>query len=285
MESGSPRTKALFQKLSRNIRKLPSTSDPEVVHQLRTTIRRIETLLKHRLPATGKPAKVLAQLKRVRRRAGEVRDLHVQVDALKTLSHQSIARERTVVMRALTKAETQRMKKLLKVLDGELDDGLNKRLRNVNDTLAAQESVPTDGKDYVGDALTRFAALAQGHGELTEANLHQFRMDCKRLRYLAEMAVDDRRAEAVVRHLKRVQDAIGEWHDWLNLEQTAVQALSEPGSSLVARVRAQKQRKFSDALRTVTKVEDALLHLPGQPGKKPAASSTPPAAARVAVAG
>ena len=98
MAPDSNRTQALFDKLLR-ISRRSSGAKPETVHQLRTTIRRVETLLATTLPALGrKEQKLLKQLDRLRRRAGKVRDLDVQIQALRSLRLESITRDRARVM-------------------------------------------------------------------------------------------------------------------------------------------------------------------------------------------
>ena len=44
------RTRSLFKKLDRTARKVSSDSSPEDVHQLRTTIRRIEAIMEELVP-------------------------------------------------------------------------------------------------------------------------------------------------------------------------------------------------------------------------------------------
>ena len=94
------RASALFQKLKKITRRVSSEPSPERVHQLRTTTRRIETLLDAvgEKPASGK---LLKQLSRLRRRAGKVRDIDIQMAALGEIKLETADTEKTRVMRHL----------------------------------------------------------------------------------------------------------------------------------------------------------------------------------------
>jgi len=97
MTSNQNRTQALFEKLQQ-VSRLSSGARPEVVHQLRTTIRRIETVVGARPEPGRNEKKLLKQLRRLRRRAGKVRDLDVQIEALRSLGLEGITRDRARVM-------------------------------------------------------------------------------------------------------------------------------------------------------------------------------------------
>jgi CHAD domain-containing protein len=49
---------------------------------------------------------------------------------------------------------------------------------------------------------------------LDEANLHEFRKSIKAVRYLAEMHAADRQCARIATQMRKLQSAIGEWHDW-----------------------------------------------------------------------
>ena len=213
MTSDRNRTQALVDQLQR-ISRLSSGAKPETVHQLRTTIRRIETLVATTWPAPGrKQEKLLKQLSRLRCRAGKVRDLDVQIEALASLRLESITRDRARVMAFLEKARAKRESKLLKSFRDEVDAGLHKRLNRTSERLQQEFRKPghRDAAEnrFLAEALDKFAALVKERPTLTEDNLHEFRMDCKRVRYLAEMAGERPRVAAAIEQLKRIQDSIG----------------------------------------------------------------------------
>ncbi len=289
MAPDSNRTQALFDKLLRVSRR-SSGAKPETVHQLRTTIRRVETLLATTLPTLErKEQKLLKQLDRLRRRAGKVRDLDVQIQALGSLRLESITRDRARVMAFLEKARAKRESKLLRDFQNEVDGGLHKRLRRTATRLQREFSKPAqpdaDEQRFLAAALDKFAAVVKQHPSLSEGNLHGFRMASKRVRYLAEMAGEGHRVAAVIEPLKRIQDAIGVWHDWLTLTATAESVLTPSGQApLLAALRASTRSKYLEALRITADAKRALLELQESKGTagKPVSRSAPVAASPAA---
>ena len=271
MYSEQGRTQKLFDSLLRVPRKISRTASPRVVHQLRTTIRRVETLLAVQ-PADAKiEAKLLKQLARLRRRAGKVRDLDVQIAALRGVRLESIAKDKERVMRALNKAHAKRIKKLVSAVEKAQDRGLRKHLKRARAevlqqakapaTDAAREDAKSRAAGLVQSALDEFAAMVQARrGAVTENTLHEYRTACKSVRYKAEIAGNSDRAQAAVAQLKLIQDAAGEWHDWLTLTRTAEKVLARSTSSpLVAALRVGTRSKFLQAQRTTTEAQQALL--------------------------
>ncbi len=255
------RTAKLFQKLAAVTRQVERKAAPERVHQLRTTVRRIETLTAtHGLGGHRGVSKFTKQLSRLRRRAGKVRDLDVQVAALRSVRIESGGRDKAILARHLVNARGKRERKLLAAIEDEISSGLRKRLERTA-KLVLKRAESGRRKDFTVQALNKFKQLVEGHAPLTEENLHEFRMDCKRIRYLAEMSGDAPDAEKIVAALKRVQDAIGEWHDWVTLVETAEKVIANPTSPLIAALRARRQSKFHEALRITEGTKYTLLSM------------------------
>jgi CHAD domain-containing protein len=263
MASTQNRTKALFDKLQR-ISRRSSDAGPKAVHQLRTTIRRIETLV----ASTGaspskKEKKFLKQLDRLRRRAGKVRDLDVQIDALRSIHLDSVARDRSRVMAFLEKARSKQEAKLLELFEDQLDDGLAKRLKRTCTRLqeeAGSSSHRLEG--FLSAALNKFPGLVRQYPVLNESNLHNFRIDCKRVRYLAEMSGEGPDVKPVLQQFKRIQDAVGIWHDWLTLTATAERVLSSSGQvPLLSALRAGIRSKYLEALRITADARHKLTEM------------------------
>src|SRR5574340_225906 len=84
------RTRSLFRRMEQVISKTRSKPLPERVHQVRTTARRLEALLETLYPDPDRRTRKLMQrLARLRRRAGGVRDVDVQIVALRKLKIRS----------------------------------------------------------------------------------------------------------------------------------------------------------------------------------------------------
>jgi CHAD domain-containing protein len=298
------RSRLLFRRLSRLVGRARKKPQVETVHQIRTTARRLEALLEAHADHTGSAQPKLAKrLRRLRRRAGRVRDLDVQMAALRTVKIGRDAARKTQLMDHLAAERARRERKLMTALDDDSLRKLRRQLRRAQNVVAPPEdpSVASDPPARAGRraaleplpmALRAFARLAREIGPLTEANLHEFRTRGKRVRYLAEMAGDDPQAKRMVKELKRMQDAIGEWHDWLVLTQKAEELFADGGESpLLSALRNLTRARFMRALRSASDIKRNLLEMhkalggrggagepisPEQP--KPSRSQQPPPA-------
>ena len=265
MTSNQNRTQALFEKLQQ-VSRLSSGARPEVVHQLRTTIRRIETVVGAQPEPGRNEKKLLKQLRRLRRRAGKVRDLDVQIEALRSLGLEGITRDRARVVSFLQQARAKQERKLQRSFQDEADSGLRKRLRRASDHLQQElpkpaELQPAQGR-LLSAALDKFAAAVKRRPTLTEENLHAFRIDCKRARYLAEMAGEGPGVTEVIEQLKGIQDSIGAWHDWLTATATAKSVLSPAGQlPLLSALRTGTRAKYLEALRITAGAKRTLLEM------------------------
>ncbi len=80
MGTKQDRTGALVRKLGRLLQEIPRKASVDRVHDLRTTVRRLETI--HVTLAPADTSKQWKRLSKVRKQAGKVRDLDVQMAAL-----------------------------------------------------------------------------------------------------------------------------------------------------------------------------------------------------------
>ena len=256
-------TQAIFRKLQELPKRVVVHPAPEDVHLLRTTIRRFQTLaMLHAEGQTDGIGKLLKQLNRIRRRAGKVRDIDVQVAALRGI-RSGTKRERNDLKQYLQQTHESRARKLVRTVKEELADGLEKRLRHA--ALAFAEPRGAVKAGALAAALGKFASLMEHHPPLNEDNLHDFRMDCKRIRYEAELEGPTPAAKKALRQFKRIQDATGEWHDWVNLANSAEQVATNEHSPLLSAIRAMRQAKFNEALRIAGEARIELLELCASP--------------------
>ena len=110
-------------------------------------------------------------------------------------------------------------------------------------------------------ALDNFARLATEMELLDAANLHDFRKGAKKARYVAELAAQtDFEAGAVGKALKKLQDEIGDWHDWLVLADEAHAALdSVEAAELIGKIETEREQHFVAAMKTVSKLRGRLM--------------------------
>ncbi len=234
-----------FRKTERALLKLSAGQDAESVHGFRTTSRRLQTLLEEVFADRDRnQKKLLKMLERIRKRAGKVRDLDVQLAALRSLKVPQEPRRKTQLMHGLIELRAKHEKKLRKMLNKETIREIRKRLKR-----GPGEAVSESSRDPLTVARTMLARVVRTAGPITEDLLHQYRIAVKRARYAAEFAPKSAEAAQLVAQLKRLQDALGSWHDWLTLTQTAAQRLGDVNeSSLVAALHNVTGGKFRQAV-------------------------------------
>src|SRR5262249_43216349 len=102
------RIKRLYDGLSLSMGRLAKEASPKYVHRLRTTVRRIESLLAFTHPELNKKhKKTMDDLAALRRRAGKIRDLDVQAELLGAIGNRSTAGDRKIVMDLLKRRRSK----------------------------------------------------------------------------------------------------------------------------------------------------------------------------------
>jgi len=245
------RSRVVFQKLEQDLIKLSSKPRAESVHRFRTGTRRLQILLGELSPKLDRSQKKLLKvLGRIRKRAGKVRDLDVQLTALRSLKIPREPRRKTQMVNHLIELRSQQEKKMRK----EVDDGtvreIRKRLKR-----ASKNFKPEASGDPLAVARGMLEAINRTDAPVTEALLHQYRIISKRARYAAEFAEQSTEAAQFIAGVKRIQDALGDWHDWLTLTQSASEHLGEVReSSLVAELHNVTGAKFRHAVAVLSQM-------------------------------
>ncbi len=280
MSIAPKRSRLVFQKLDQDLVKLSSKPRAENVHRFRTGTRRLQILLGELSPKLDRnQKKLLKLLGRIRKRAGKVRDLDVQLTALRSVKIPQEPRRKTQLVNRLIELRARQEKRLKKAVDEDSVREIRKRLKRAGKNLDPQVS-----RDPLAIARGMLAGINRGDAPVTEALLHQYRILSKRARYAAEFAEPTREAEQFIAALKRIQDALGDWHDWLTLTQTATEHLGEVReSSLVAELHNVTGAKFRHAVALLSPMRASLVSAPalGQAPRAAArakANSTHPAA-------
>src|SRR5207249_8875634 len=111
-------SRAVFRKLSRQLSKLANKPAASNVHKFRTYSRRVEALVET-LVANPKcrDKRLLKLLARLRKKAGRVRDLDVQIAALRSLKLPQEAERKSQLLRVLADERSAREKKLERAVD------------------------------------------------------------------------------------------------------------------------------------------------------------------------
>lgn len=267
-----------LEKNTRKLRKLLKTlpKDPAVdqVHDLRTRARRVESAL-HALSLDSSDSEqaLLAGLKRIRRRAGKVRDMDVLMSHL--LERRNAAEEDCVI-RVAHHLGLQRYRHSSKLHRRVQRYGseLRRRLKRVEHKLTAaverSNKADLDGgggqKDSKQEALVHAVGVALRLSQelaavrrLGPKNLHAYRIQVKRLRYVLEIADEHGHESKFLDELKNVQDCIGEWHDWVQLHTIASDLLQHDGCKLIAEIQQVEHKTLTKALKVADQMRRRYL--------------------------
>lgn len=267
----------LTEKLKENLGKCANDPDEDAVHDTRTGTRRIEAaleaMLRGKVEGQSERGKAVRDwerlLKTIRRAAAPVRDLDVQRKLLKKLFPVVEVETKTPLeepesgmagqvdrldhaMKSEREQNAQRLKKNAAKWAAKLDGH--------REAVAAAKAGAGRGRkpDAASTALNAFARLADHMRQLDAGNLHDFRKGAKKARYMAEQGVDER-AKVVGKALKRLQDEIGDWHDWLMLAEEAHKYLNEDGAKLTAQIERMRDAHFEMAMKMEQKMRGRLI--------------------------
>lgn len=255
--------------------------DGKPVHRLRTQTRRVEALLMllellPSLPAHRKPSTQLKRcLKKLRRAAGEVRDLDVHrklLEGLASAEKDDAAfgdAEPDLGPETLADSDDSTNTAVLSHSAGELRERLGRErveaAKDLQDLLRHQQSKTAraaekllealepaknfalPSPDLLRDAelvLTRDGLLKRaGERKLNGEELHTVRKAAKRARYLAEMLPEDALLVEAAQGFEALQEAGGQWHDALELAQAARQHFGK-AHLLTALYRAEREQRL-----------------------------------------
>jgi CHAD domain-containing protein len=247
---------------------------PTGVHRLRTTIRRIESLVSYAHPELDKKLeRSLEKMADLRKRAGKVRDLDVQTEILGALGNGSSAKDRKTLAGLLEKKRNRQSRRLQSAVKKIQGSKFFVRM----DRVAEQAAVLQGGKNRplapLEEARAQLAEMASDFAArqtMKADRLHDARVTLKRIRYLAELAEKTPEQNNFIRELKAVQDAIGDWHDWQELTSTAEKRFSDRANCVLLReARTVLGARHSDAVSAVNK----LFALALAPTRKPPRSA------------
>ncbi|HVW76597.1 MAG TPA: CHAD domain-containing protein [Alloacidobacterium sp.] len=290
--------RTLTATLRENLEKCVTDPDVDPVHDVRTGTRRVqamvEALLRERADEslTGMAGKWLRLLKKIRRAAAPVRDLDVHRKLLHKLVKYGSKEEGAgmttpgsdvtgpssdVVEAPAAALPTNAVEHQAEHLDAwlhharqhhaaNLKQKAKKLLANFDEEAAAFDTALQQGRrtrcrsrSAAVVALESFVRLVNEMQQLDAGNLHDFRKGAKKARYIAESAAEDAHAIAVGKALKKLQDDIGDWHDWLVLADEARAALGDESNELIGLLDAERDRHYVLAMKTVNRLRGKLL--------------------------
>jgi CHAD domain-containing protein len=270
------RSERLRAGLALTLAQLGDEISPKRVHRLRTTIRRIESLVAFVEPGLGrKQERILDQLAALRKRAGRVRDMDVQLGLLGAIGNTSAASDRRLLADVLKRKREKHMQRLR----AAITETREQKLQALFDAVTAHEADAPLMLDESGEplerakrAITGLAAEYTSQAKPKAGALHEIRIRLKKIRYLAELGEESGEQESFLATMKSVQDALGAWHDWEELAKTAEKEFgARTNCPLLVEVRALFASKRSAAIAAVS---DVLTSPPIAP-RKPVVSQHP----------
>lgn len=237
--SGGAHAVSLIQQLSRKLIQLQpavlADRDPEPLHQMRVSMRRLRTCLRQFAPALQLPASVSdRRIARVARRLGMARDLDVLRDRLQTLLIPRLpepeAHALRPVLKQMRRERSQAYEELVKALQGgsylELLARLQRWLRSPRLTALGQEPLADWLLEWQAPLLVSLFThpgwfVCDLEGDLE--SVHDLRKQCKTARYALENLAPftGMRCRSWARRFRRFQDLLGELND-LQVLQKAI---------------------------------------------------------------
>lgn len=207
--------------------------DVEAVHHSRVATRRLAAAVELYRPAIAAEVAQAAakQLRKLRRRLGKLRDLDVMLGHLDELAKSrrlsaairwlrpQLEQAREQIVRSLTPRARQkqlaRLEKLAEFRQAVAQAG-----------LAVEQLVGQSLRNQLVDFSLRADAALEKEGKGgPESDPHELRIAGKVLRYTFEMAQQGGLdvPQSTFKRFKEMQDALGQWHDYAILAQSAVQ--------------------------------------------------------------
>jgi CHAD domain-containing protein len=231
--------------------RLQDTADSEALHDFRVALRRLRSCLRSygSWLDDSLPKKLRRRLKRLAAATGPGRDTEVQIEWLRGRSRHLAYHHRAGLAWLLGRLE-ERMLRANEEMAGivphgfpRLEEGLRRRLSTYRTEVHLDASVvrPTLA-DATAGILRRQASELRSHlarvdGPGDEQEAHEARISAKRLRYLLEPFTEELpEAASVVKHMKGLQEILGELHDAHVLEKDLAVALEAAASERARRL-------------------------------------------------
>jgi CHAD domain-containing protein len=218
--------------------------DPESLHDMRVAVRRAGALLRAGAPLYKTDTQALAgELKWLGSVLGDVRDLDVLLDRLRTEAAELDPTDRAAagrLLRSLDRRRSRLRRTLLKALDGNRYGLLLDRFETILAELEPAETKLTLDALATKQAKKLRRAVESLGVQPVDARLHDLRKRGKRVRYAYELSDGAK----VVRRAKKLQDVLGEHQDSV-VAEARLRTLSHeapPDQALAAGLLVERER-------------------------------------------
>jgi len=215
----------LSQRLTTLVDAMPAaqSGDMRSVHQARVATRRLREALPVLSASVSNRSlgRVRRQVRRMTRALGPVRELDVALSHLDELEAKNVVSSRAIgrVRQAVAQERLKRRRDMLAAITPGKVEKLRQRLGRVSSDPNAPETAAAviEAESQVGRRARRLVTVIERAGGLyLPDRLHAVRVAAKKLRYALEIARELKRSRATARiaQLKRLQDLLGEMHDF-----------------------------------------------------------------------
>jgi CHAD domain-containing protein len=243
--------------LRKSLRDLRGNLPQQAVHNLRTRSRRLEAV-SAALPQHEKKNthRMLKSIKPLRKAAGEVRDMDVLQTKVRLLMRRS---PDPSFERLLAHLQSARAESARQLADGFSTDWKTIRRRLKTFSRHVEEEFSKELPDarqahVVFDELSRWPRL-------NAANLHDFRIRIKELRYMLQLMQDTN--PALLNALENAKVRIGTWHDWHELYRIAADVLhASKDRAAIATIAEVEAKKFRQAMHAAQSLRTRYLRSP-----------------------
>jgi CHAD domain-containing protein len=234
---------ALLEELRARVPAALGEWQPEAIHQSRVATRRLKAALDLMKPVLSKrPRRKLGRiLRKLRRRLGPLRDADVMIDHLQDLGDASaqhapaatwLARRLSEERDALRKEATKGKRPATVVAKLDAWEPVRGEIETCREAL---DSLLAESLHLQLDAFAEQAdRLCEPPGDLPpldgeRQDPHELRISGKALRYTLEMAAahGHELPSSLTKSFKKMQDALGDWHDYVVLAEHATGAAIE----------------------------------------------------------
>lgn len=256
-----------IRRIRKFLKKAPKRPSSAQIHGLRTSARRLQANIEALgLGRKKKQRRLLAEIKRVRKRSGKIRDVDVLTGYALGIH---LDGEQDCVVRlveALGAARAKHVKKLRALIAAsgprlrrELKRTLSKTEKLLETSPRAKSDSPPKVTDKIVAQALRVSDELKAPARLDKRTLHPYRLKVKELRYILQLSADAEQ-QKFVRELGQVKDAIGEWHDWEELLALAREVLHHaPQCRLRPKLREISEAKYQRALAMTNHMRSAFL--------------------------
>ena len=240
--------RVLDESFERNFSDSLHKQDSEYIHELRVTIKKIKAFF-HLLESASAgfdAGKSFRIYKKIFKRAGRVRDWHVQLMLLDRLEKElnlSLPSQRLKI-REYVRKEYEAFREYSKTVDKDFHNKVSKHVLNI----LKKDFSPTRANGYILRQAHELVYIAN-QPEMDFKDLHKFRILLKDYFYNIGYMNDCRQRNIfITKHIDRInglQDDIGKWHDQITMFDFLI--------------RYRQGRRFAKVeLRVIQKLQDHL---------------------------